>query len=161
MRLLQVVIMLVIDKENDRALLSRQSRFVPRMWSCLAGFMEVCIVRVTGLFCVFLFLIFFSDIILLRSSAFHSQEKAQKRRLGEKLGKRLVSKLEKLYTIVLSLGQVLNCNDTFLFTCFSMYMITIVHSPTPFPFRSILCVLETLSRVNFKTIKCLLLNEIQ
>lgn len=38
----QVVIMLVIDKENDRALLSRQSRFVPRMWSCLAGFMEVC-----------------------------------------------------------------------------------------------------------------------
>lgn len=37
----QVVIMLVIDKENDRALLSRQSRFVPRMWSCLAGFMEV------------------------------------------------------------------------------------------------------------------------
>ncbi|CAH9131344.1 unnamed protein product [Cuscuta epithymum] len=36
----QVVIMLVIDKENDRALLSRQSRFVPRMWSCLAGFME-------------------------------------------------------------------------------------------------------------------------
>jgi NADH pyrophosphatase NudC (nudix superfamily) len=38
---LQVVIMLVIDKENDRALLSRQSRFVPRMWSCLAGFIEV------------------------------------------------------------------------------------------------------------------------
>lgn len=38
----QVVIMLVIDKENDRALLSRQSRFVPRMWSCLAGFIEVC-----------------------------------------------------------------------------------------------------------------------
>jgi len=37
---LQVVIMLVIDKENDRALLSRQSRFVPRMWSCLAGFIE-------------------------------------------------------------------------------------------------------------------------
>ncbi|XP_055830022.1 nudix hydrolase 19, chloroplastic [Solanum dulcamara] len=35
-----VVIMLVIDKENDRVLLSRQSRFVPRMWSCLAGFME-------------------------------------------------------------------------------------------------------------------------
>ncbi|GMH30702.1 hypothetical protein Nepgr_032545 [Nepenthes gracilis] len=35
-----VVIMLVIDRENDRALLSRQSRFVPRMWSCLAGFME-------------------------------------------------------------------------------------------------------------------------
>ncbi|GAB4832885.1 Nucleoside diphosphate-linked moiety X motif 19, mitochondrial [Ancistrocladus abbreviatus] len=35
-----VVIMLVIDKERDRALLSRQSRFVPRMWSCLAGFME-------------------------------------------------------------------------------------------------------------------------
>jgi hypothetical protein len=41
MRWLQVVIMLVIDKENDRALLSRQSRFVPRMWSCLAGFIEV------------------------------------------------------------------------------------------------------------------------
>lgn len=37
----QVVIMLVIDKENDRVLLSRQSRFVPRMWSCLAGFIEV------------------------------------------------------------------------------------------------------------------------
>ena len=37
--------MLVIDKENDRALLSRQSRFVPRMWSCLAGFIEV---RVTS-----------------------------------------------------------------------------------------------------------------
>ncbi|XP_077211083.1 nudix hydrolase homolog 19 [Tasmannia lanceolata] len=35
-----VVIMLVIDKANDRALLSRQSRFVPRMWSCLAGFIE-------------------------------------------------------------------------------------------------------------------------
>lgn len=35
-----VVIMLVIDKQNDRALLSRQSRFVPRMWSCLAGFIE-------------------------------------------------------------------------------------------------------------------------
>lgn len=35
-----VVIMLVIDKENDRALLTRQSRFVPRMWSCLAGFIE-------------------------------------------------------------------------------------------------------------------------
>ncbi|KAL5211403.1 hypothetical protein ABZP36_022250 [Zizania latifolia] len=35
-----VVIVLVIDKENDRALLSRQSRFVPRMWSCLAGFIE-------------------------------------------------------------------------------------------------------------------------
>jgi len=37
----QVVIMLVIDKENDRCLLSRQSKFVPRMWSCLAGFIEV------------------------------------------------------------------------------------------------------------------------
>ncbi|XP_073132299.1 nudix hydrolase 19, chloroplastic [Henckelia pumila] len=35
-----VVIMLVIDKENDRALLGRQSRYVPRMWSCLAGFIE-------------------------------------------------------------------------------------------------------------------------
>lgn len=34
--------MLVIDNENDRALLSRQFRFVPRMWSCLAGFIEVC-----------------------------------------------------------------------------------------------------------------------
>lgn len=33
--------MLVIDQENDRALLSRQSRYVPRKWSCLAGFMEV------------------------------------------------------------------------------------------------------------------------
>ncbi|KAM0037184.1 putative NAD(+) diphosphatase [Helianthus debilis subsp. tardiflorus] len=35
-----VVIMLVIDKENDRVLLSKQSRFVPRMWSCLSGFIE-------------------------------------------------------------------------------------------------------------------------
>eukprot|EP01018_Ginkgo_biloba_P004236 Gb_30389 [translate_table: standard] len=35
-----VVIMLVIDRANDRALLSKQSRFVPRMWSCLAGFIE-------------------------------------------------------------------------------------------------------------------------
>ncbi|KAJ4708306.1 Nudix hydrolase 19 chloroplastic [Melia azedarach] len=35
-----VVIMLVVDRENDRVLLSRQSRFVPRMWSCLAGFIE-------------------------------------------------------------------------------------------------------------------------
>ncbi|XP_041993463.1 nudix hydrolase 19, chloroplastic isoform X1 [Salvia splendens] len=35
-----VVIMLVIDKDNDCVLLSRQSRFVPRMWSCLAGFIE-------------------------------------------------------------------------------------------------------------------------
>ncbi|XP_058727638.1 nudix hydrolase 19, chloroplastic-like [Vicia villosa] len=35
-----VVIMLVIDPENNRALLSKQSRFVPRMWSCLAGFIE-------------------------------------------------------------------------------------------------------------------------
>ncbi|KAK9055084.1 hypothetical protein SSX86_026164 [Deinandra increscens subsp. villosa] len=35
-----VVIMLVIDKDNDRALLGKQSRFVPRMWSCLAGFLE-------------------------------------------------------------------------------------------------------------------------
>ncbi|XVE54385.1 hypothetical protein DITRI_Ditri03aG0076600 [Diplodiscus trichospermus] len=35
-----VVIMLVIDRENDRALLSRQSRLVPRMWTCLAGFIE-------------------------------------------------------------------------------------------------------------------------
>lgn len=46
--------MLVIDKENDRALLSRQSRYVPRMWSCLAGFLEVMffmhlhIIYVTG-----------------------------------------------------------------------------------------------------------------
>ncbi|XP_019437506.1 PREDICTED: nudix hydrolase 19, chloroplastic-like [Lupinus angustifolius] len=39
-RLDPVVIMLVIDRESDRALLSRQSRFVPRMWSCLAGFIE-------------------------------------------------------------------------------------------------------------------------
>ncbi|XP_043806080.1 nudix hydrolase 19, chloroplastic isoform X2 [Manihot esculenta] len=35
-----VVIMLVIDRKNDCVLLSRQSRFVPRMWSCLAGFIE-------------------------------------------------------------------------------------------------------------------------
>ncbi|MED6112478.1 Nucleoside diphosphate-linked moiety X motif 19, mitochondrial, variant 2 [Stylosanthes scabra] len=38
-----VVIMLVIDQENDRALLCKQSRFVPRMWSCLAGFIEMSI----------------------------------------------------------------------------------------------------------------------
>ncbi|XAR60359.1 NAD(+) diphosphatase [Bertholletia excelsa] len=38
-----VVIMLVIDRENDRALLSRQSRFVPRMWSCLAAFIKVLV----------------------------------------------------------------------------------------------------------------------
>lgn len=37
----QVVIMLVIDKENDCALLSHKSRSSPRMWSCLAGFIEV------------------------------------------------------------------------------------------------------------------------
>ncbi|KAG6487174.1 hypothetical protein ZIOFF_055757 [Zingiber officinale] len=36
----QVVIMLVIDKENDRALLSDQSRLAPRLWTCLAGFIE-------------------------------------------------------------------------------------------------------------------------
>eukprot|EP00249_Psilotum_nudum_P022381 c28494_g1_i1 orf=878-1579(+) len=35
-----VVIMLVIDKERDSVVLGRQSRFVPRMWSCLAGFIE-------------------------------------------------------------------------------------------------------------------------
>ncbi|MBA0852034.1 hypothetical protein Goshw_000313 [Gossypium schwendimanii] len=35
-----VVIMLVIDRENNCVLLGRQSRFVPRMWSCLAGFIE-------------------------------------------------------------------------------------------------------------------------
>ncbi|KAK8660134.1 hypothetical protein V6N13_051068 [Hibiscus sabdariffa] len=39
-RLDPVVIMLVIDRENDRALLGRQPRFPPRMWSCLAGFIE-------------------------------------------------------------------------------------------------------------------------
>ncbi|CAL0320083.1 unnamed protein product [Lupinus luteus] len=39
-RLDPVVIMLVIDRENDCALLSRQSRFPRRMWSCLAGFIE-------------------------------------------------------------------------------------------------------------------------
>ncbi|MQM09346.1 hypothetical protein Taro_042216 [Colocasia esculenta] len=35
-----VVIMLIIDKNNDRALLCRPSKFVPRMWSCLSGFIE-------------------------------------------------------------------------------------------------------------------------
>ncbi|XP_054793693.1 nudix hydrolase 19, chloroplastic-like [Prosopis cineraria] len=35
-----VVIMLVIDRENDSILLGRKSSFVPRMWSCLAGFIE-------------------------------------------------------------------------------------------------------------------------
>ncbi|MCO5612273.1 hypothetical protein L7F22_066538 [Adiantum nelumboides] len=39
-RLDPVVIMLLIDKERDRVVLGRQSRFVPRMWSCLAGFIE-------------------------------------------------------------------------------------------------------------------------
>lgn len=48
--------MLVIDKENDRALLSRQSRFVPRMWSCLAGFMEVCCLSMLLTWCVRLWL---------------------------------------------------------------------------------------------------------
>jgi NAD+ diphosphatase len=35
-----VVIMLVIDRANDRCLLGRSPRFVPTMWSCLAGFIE-------------------------------------------------------------------------------------------------------------------------
>ncbi|XP_002977812.2 nudix hydrolase 19, chloroplastic [Selaginella moellendorffii] len=35
-----VVIMLVIDPERDRALLAHQPKYVPRMWSCLAGFIE-------------------------------------------------------------------------------------------------------------------------
>ncbi|KAJ7544205.1 hypothetical protein O6H91_09G069600 [Diphasiastrum complanatum] len=35
-----VVIMLVINKDNDSALFSRQSHFPRRMWSCLAGFIE-------------------------------------------------------------------------------------------------------------------------
>ncbi|GLJ30791.1 hypothetical protein SUGI_0610860 [Cryptomeria japonica] len=35
-----VVIMLVIDKVNNRALLARQSQFLSHMWSCLAGFIE-------------------------------------------------------------------------------------------------------------------------
>ncbi|KAG6549173.1 hypothetical protein Mapa_009399 [Marchantia paleacea] len=35
-----VVIMLVIDKERDCVVLARQARFLPRMWSCLAGFIE-------------------------------------------------------------------------------------------------------------------------
>ncbi|KAE8691358.1 Nudix hydrolase 19 [Hibiscus syriacus] len=39
-RLDPVVIMLIIDRENDRALLGRQPLFPPRMWSCLAGFIE-------------------------------------------------------------------------------------------------------------------------
>lgn len=39
-RLDPVVIMLVIDKERDCVVLGRQSRFLPRMWSCLAGFIE-------------------------------------------------------------------------------------------------------------------------
>ncbi|KAE8669148.1 Nudix hydrolase isoform 2 [Hibiscus syriacus] len=39
-RLDPVVIMLIIDRENDRALLGRQPRFPPLMWSCLAGFIE-------------------------------------------------------------------------------------------------------------------------
>eukprot|EP00897_Mesotaenium_endlicherianum_P008545 jgi/Mesen1/7719/ME000407S06944 len=35
-----VVIMLVIDEQRDLVLLGRQARFLPRMWSCLAGFIE-------------------------------------------------------------------------------------------------------------------------
>ncbi|KAF7806366.1 nudix hydrolase 19, chloroplastic [Senna tora] len=35
-----VVIMLVIDREKDCVLLGRKPSFVPRMWSCLAGFIE-------------------------------------------------------------------------------------------------------------------------
>ncbi|XP_061345248.1 nudix hydrolase 19, chloroplastic [Gastrolobium bilobum] len=35
-----VVIMLVIDRENDRALLSKRSMLLPRLWSCLSGFTE-------------------------------------------------------------------------------------------------------------------------
>ncbi|KAL5975283.1 hypothetical protein ACLOJK_031962 [Asimina triloba] len=35
-----VVIMLVIDKVNDRVLLSSQARYAPRMWTCLSGFIE-------------------------------------------------------------------------------------------------------------------------
>jgi NAD+ diphosphatase len=35
-----VVIMLVIDGARDRCLLGRSPRFVPTMWSCLAGFIE-------------------------------------------------------------------------------------------------------------------------
>jgi NAD+ diphosphatase len=35
-----VVIMLVIDGVRERCLLGRSPRFVPTMWSCLAGFLE-------------------------------------------------------------------------------------------------------------------------
>ncbi|KAL1289508.1 nudix hydrolase 19, chloroplastic [Arachis ipaensis] len=35
-----VAIMLVIDRENDRALLAKRSKFVPRLWTCLSGFTE-------------------------------------------------------------------------------------------------------------------------
>ncbi|KAE9609700.1 hypothetical protein Lal_00006825 [Lupinus albus] len=34
------VIMLVIDRENDRALLATRPKLIPRLWSCLAGFTE-------------------------------------------------------------------------------------------------------------------------
>ncbi|XP_020231576.1 nudix hydrolase 19, chloroplastic [Cajanus cajan] len=35
-----VVIMLVIDRENDRALLAKRSMPMPRLYTCLSGFME-------------------------------------------------------------------------------------------------------------------------
>lgn len=35
-----VVIMLVVDRECDRCLLGHEARFVPNMWSTLAGFIE-------------------------------------------------------------------------------------------------------------------------
>lgn len=66
--------MLVVDKENDRVLLSRQSRFVPRMWSCLAGFIEVCLrfLQSCKIFCL--------TFGLAPYSLLHvSQEKAWKR----------------------------------------------------------------------------------
>ena len=173
----QVVIMLVIDRENDRALLSRQSRFVPRMWSCLAGFIEVSILvgfRIvsslleilvkwgtfphylgfskklgicyldwgtsfclswsssyflsrSNIYLTYTFVIFcqltkfinFLTRIFISLSLFiaPSQEKAWKKQWGEKHGRRLVLKWEKLSTIVLSHGLVL-----FFAPCFIVFL---------------------------------------
>jgi hypothetical protein len=35
--------MLVIDRENDRVLLGTRPKFVSQLWSCLSGFIEVCV----------------------------------------------------------------------------------------------------------------------
>jgi hypothetical protein len=35
--------MLVIDRENDRVLLGTRPKFISQLWSCLSGFIEVCV----------------------------------------------------------------------------------------------------------------------